>query len=184
MSSRRSPATVVAVLALVAALAGTALAGETATTSVSKKQTKKIAKKQAKKQIAALAPGLSVAHADTADSATSADTADVAGGPVAVGHISNPITGAVNGARTRGFTSVNVTSPSTGTYCFGGLDFAFRVVNVTTDFNTSGSFSTAQVGLPQSGGCPPGTEAEVSTAFQDGAGGDFEDSGFFIAFYN
>ncbi len=48
-----SPALVVGVLGLVAALAGTAVAqsGPEATTSVSKKQTKKIAKKQAQKQI-------------------------------------------------------------------------------------------------------------------------------------
>jgi len=46
-----SPALLVAVLALVAALAGTAVAGPDATTSVSKKKTKKIANKQAKKQI-------------------------------------------------------------------------------------------------------------------------------------
>jgi hypothetical protein len=46
--SRPSPALVVAVFALVAALAGTAVA-EQATTSVSKKKTKKIAKKQVNK---------------------------------------------------------------------------------------------------------------------------------------
>jgi hypothetical protein len=50
--SRPSPALVVGVLALVAALAGTAVAADpVATTSVSKKKTKKIAKKQAIKQI-------------------------------------------------------------------------------------------------------------------------------------
>ncbi len=48
--SRPSPALVVAVMALVAALAGTAVA-EQATTAVSKKKTKKIANKQANKQI-------------------------------------------------------------------------------------------------------------------------------------
>jgi hypothetical protein len=63
--SRPSPTMLVAVLALVAALAGTAVAGPTATTSVSKKKVKKIAKKQAIKQINELAPELSVANADT-----------------------------------------------------------------------------------------------------------------------
>lgn len=47
---RPSAAIVVAVLALVAAVAGTALAGPDATTSVSKNKTKKIAKKTAKKE--------------------------------------------------------------------------------------------------------------------------------------
>jgi hypothetical protein len=70
-----SPAIVVAVLALVAALAGTAVA-EVATTARLDKKEKKQVKKIAKKQINKLAPGLSVAHADTADSATNADTVD------------------------------------------------------------------------------------------------------------
>jgi hypothetical protein len=60
-TSRPSPAIVIAILALVAALAGTALAGPDASTSaLNKKKVKKIAKKQVKK----LAPGLSVANAD------------------------------------------------------------------------------------------------------------------------
>jgi hypothetical protein len=71
--SRPSPAIVVAVLALVAALAGTALARPQATTSaISKKKVKKIATKQIKK----LAPGLSVANAVNAENAASAESAD------------------------------------------------------------------------------------------------------------
>ena len=59
-----SPALIVAALALVAALAGTAVAGPDAGTSaLSKKKVKKIATKQINK----LAPGLSVANADTLD---------------------------------------------------------------------------------------------------------------------
>ena len=46
-----SPAMVVAVVALVAAITGTAVAGPDASTSVNRKKTKQIAKKQAKKQI-------------------------------------------------------------------------------------------------------------------------------------
>ena len=49
MRRRPSPAIVIAVLALVAALAGTAIAGPPATTSIGKNQTKKIARQQAKK---------------------------------------------------------------------------------------------------------------------------------------
>jgi hypothetical protein len=95
---RPSSAILVAVMALVAALGGTALAGPGASSSaLSKKTVKKIATKQADARIAALAPGLSVARAqtagsaDTADSAataTSADTAEsaeVAGNADAVG---------------------------------------------------------------------------------------------------
>ncbi len=86
--SRPSAAIIVAVLAVVAALAGTAVAGpDTSTSAVSKKKVKKIARKQAIKQINALAPGiadeqinkrapgLSVAHADSAESAASAANA-------------------------------------------------------------------------------------------------------------
>jgi uncharacterized lipoprotein NlpE involved in copper resistance len=67
-------------LALVAALAGTAVAGPDATTSaINKKKVKKIATKQIKN----LAPSLSVAHAVSADTATNADhatNADALGG--------------------------------------------------------------------------------------------------------
>ncbi len=60
---------VVAALAIVAALAGTALGGPDAGISVSKRQTKKIARKQIEK----LAPGLSVASAaDATDAANAA----------------------------------------------------------------------------------------------------------------
>jgi hypothetical protein len=67
-----SPAILVAVLALVAALAGTAVAGPDASTSaITKKKVASIATKQINK----LAPGLSVAHADTASNATNAQNA-------------------------------------------------------------------------------------------------------------
>ena len=84
-TSRPSPAFVVVVLALVTALAGTALAGTDALTrALTKSQVKKIVKKQADKriktlapgiadaQITARAPGLSVASAASADTAATA----------------------------------------------------------------------------------------------------------------
>jgi hypothetical protein len=68
---RPSPAMIVAALALTLALAGTAIAApDIATRAVTKSKVKKIAKKQAKKQINKLAPGLSVNHANTADTAS------------------------------------------------------------------------------------------------------------------
>jgi hypothetical protein len=67
-----SPAILVAVLALVAAFTGTAVAGPDASTSaITKKKVASIATKQINK----LAPGLSVAHADTASNATNAQNA-------------------------------------------------------------------------------------------------------------
>jgi len=66
--ARPSPAILVAVVALVAALAGTAVAGSDVQSAVSKSQTKKIAKKQVNK----LAPGLSVASAGVAENVLAA----------------------------------------------------------------------------------------------------------------
>ena|SRR6478735_10384797 len=63
---RPSPAMVVAILALIAALAGTAVAGGV------------LNKKKVNNIITNRAPGLSVSHAKTADAATSAKTADTA----------------------------------------------------------------------------------------------------------
>ena len=63
---------IVAMTALVIALAGTAMAAPTAIKSILNKKEQKQAKNIAKNQINALAPGLSVKHADTAGSADSA----------------------------------------------------------------------------------------------------------------
>lgn len=72
---RPSPAMIVAMTALIVALAGTAMAAPTAIKSILNKKEKKQAKNIAKNQINALAPGLSVKHADSADSAKHADSA-------------------------------------------------------------------------------------------------------------
>jgi hypothetical protein len=69
---------IVAMAALVVALAGTAMAAPTAIKSILNKKEKKQAKNIAKNQINALAPGLSVKHANTAGSADSAKHADSA----------------------------------------------------------------------------------------------------------
>jgi hypothetical protein len=64
---------IVAVIALCLGLGGAAIAAD-----LTKPQVKKIAKKVANKQIKKKAPGLSVAHAKTADSATNAQVATTA----------------------------------------------------------------------------------------------------------
>ncbi len=69
---RPSPAIVLAVIALVFAMAGSAVAG---TDALSNKITKSKVKKIAKKQINKAAPGLDVKSAKTADKATNADNA-------------------------------------------------------------------------------------------------------------
>jgi hypothetical protein len=84
--SRTSPAFAVAVLALVAAVVGTAVAADPfAGTAVSKKKTKKIAAKEAARYFDANIGGASVANAATAGraaragSATTSDAATTAG---------------------------------------------------------------------------------------------------------
>ncbi|HSD25521.1 MAG TPA: hypothetical protein VLB79_14470 [Solirubrobacterales bacterium] len=81
-NARPSPAMIVAVTALVVAVVGTAMAAPTAIESVlnkkEKKQTKAIAKNQANSQITQRAPGLSVANANTANTATNANQANTA----------------------------------------------------------------------------------------------------------
>ena len=75
---RPSPAMIVALAALVVALAGTAMAAPTAIKSILNKKEKKQVKNISKNQVNALAPGLSVKHADTAGSADTAKSADSA----------------------------------------------------------------------------------------------------------
>jgi hypothetical protein len=70
LNPRRSPATLVAVIALIAALGGTAIAAG-GLTGTQKKQVRKIATKVFKSNIG----GATVAHAGSADSATKATTA-------------------------------------------------------------------------------------------------------------
>jgi hypothetical protein len=71
---------VVAILALIVALAGTAMAAPGAIKSVLNKQEKKQTKKIARNQVNKLAPGLSVRRAETAARADVAGNADALGG--------------------------------------------------------------------------------------------------------
>ena len=64
-NARPSPAMVIAVLALIAAIAGTAIADPFATKGISAKKTKKIAKNVANKQITKRAAGLTVGNANS-----------------------------------------------------------------------------------------------------------------------
>jgi hypothetical protein len=183
-----SPAILVAVLALVAALAGTAVAGPDASTSA---LTKSKVKRIADKVISKRAPTLSVAHAASADSATNATNAvhaDSATNATNAVHAdsANPIAfarvdqaGGVIEADSKGIGDANVTRTSTGTYCFTGLGFAFRGAQVTVDFSAAGVDEHAQ--FANSGaGCAAGSQASVHTAISTGV----NDAGFFIMFYN
>jgi hypothetical protein len=67
--SRPSPAVIVAAVAIIAALAGTAIADPSALTSALNGKEKKQTRNIAKDEIGKAAPGLSVAHAGTANNA-------------------------------------------------------------------------------------------------------------------
>jgi hypothetical protein len=144
---RPSPAMIVAIVALIAALGGSAIAGGVLT------------KKKVNKIITNRAPGLSVAHAKTADSATSATNASnaaVAQSPVAWAHI------AANGdllGSSSNITQANEDNPfADGEYCFKGLTFAFKSLQATLDSNgASHADDVARVGIPQAIDCKAGT---------------------------
>jgi len=130
--ARPSPAIVVAVVALVAALAGTAIAGPSATTSISKKSVKKTAKKEAAKYFDANIGGASVASAASATNADSAANASQLGGQspsafrtgaasTTAGDATFPGTGGEN------VLTTTITLPSTKTVT------AFATVRTTND---------------------------------------------------
>jgi hypothetical protein len=191
-----SPAILVGVLALVAALAGTAVAGPDASTSAI---TKKTVKKIATKQINQLAPGLSVAHADTADSADTANSANTANtadtaNTANTATSANPIAFArvaadanVLEADSKGIGDANVFEGGTdGSYCFRNLGFAFKGAQVTIEA-LSGNAVTASFADSEStgalGDCGGPTQAQALVFTVDGSS-LLEPSGFYIAFYN
>jgi hypothetical protein len=98
---------IVAATALIVALAGTAMAAPTAIKSILNKKEKKQVKNISKNQVNALAPGLSVKHADTAanaDAAKCANDADALSGNTIVGE------GDLDGP---GFVTMNSCTPVT-----------------------------------------------------------------------
>lgn len=81
---RPAPGTVLGLIALIVALAGTAIAGPSATTSVLDKKEKKQTRKIARAEIAKAAPNLSVRSAQTATNAQTAVNAGQVDGHDAV----------------------------------------------------------------------------------------------------
>jgi hypothetical protein len=151
-ASRPSPGIVVAVLALVAALAGTAIAGTPATTSaINKKKVKKIATKQINK----LAPTLSVASADTAGSADTATTADTAANAQSASNA-----GALQGKPASAFASASEPYHEVGTS--GEPDFVNGWDNVVGPFSKAGFYKDSQGVVHLKG--------NIDTATGDGAG--------------
>jgi len=186
-----SPALVVAALALVAAFAGTALAGPATTAKLDKKekkQVKKLAKKQASKQIGARFP---VDAGDIADGAVSADklSAGVLGSAIAWAEVNSD--GSLE--RSRGISSANVQQSGTAGYCFRNLDFEFQTALATPTHNGDahefGFPGAAVAATPNVGGlcsAVDNTELSVVTWF-NGIGttaSSYSKQPFAIAFFN
>jgi hypothetical protein len=149
-----SEALVVALIALVFAAAGTAIAEPSAfERALTKSKVRTIARKQANKAVAARAPVFAQVDQN----------------------------GVVNGANSSGIEQADVISGSVGGYyCFSGLPFTPRGGSVTLDWYTSGDMITT-MGLGGNDQCPAGTQAFVNTRLPDGSGS--RPSGFFVTFY-
>jgi hypothetical protein len=171
---RPSPAMVVAIVALIAALGGTAVAGGVLT------------KKKVNKIITNRAPGLSVASAKSAENASNAS---VAQSPVAWAHI------AANGnvlASSGNISQANEDNPyGDGEYCFKGLGFAFRSLQATVDGANPPNANIniiAQVAIPDTLDCAfgtgfSGTQASVETTNAN-TGTIFANAPFYVWFFN
>jgi hypothetical protein len=165
---------IVAVIGILAALGGTALAGPSLTGAKkhkSKHQDAAADKKLIRTEIKKAAPKLVVAsaasanHASSADSATnatnathasSADTA-TSSQPTAFALIESDGT-VLDG---KGVANSNVTHPSLGVYCVSGLSFTVRGAAVNTVFEGSRG-TTAQFTPGSTGFCPHGGQVLTS----------------------
>src|SRR4029079_7734238 len=140
-SRRPSAAFIVAVFALCFAVVGSAMSATDASKkALSKSQVKKISKKQADKEINKKAPGLSVAHAtsaDTATSATSASTATNANSPTIYAHVNVSGTSPnVDESRSKGLTDADFKDVgSVSPYCANLPSFKTYSAAVDTSFS-------------------------------------------------
>jgi hypothetical protein len=200
---RSSPAVLVAVLALVAALGGTAIAGSTSVTTAKKKKHKhKDAKDDTKLfnsllKNATSAPKLVVAvaanaahatnaqHAVSADTATTADSATTAGTATTAGSAQPAAFALVHTTATaatvslaKGVTDANVTRADLGTVCITGLAFPIKGAQITTQFEGTGG-TTGQFSVGATGVCPQGGQILLWNA----AGSTKVDTDFYIVIY-
>ena len=176
-STRRpSPALILAAIALVVAMAGTAIAQDPVA-KITKSKVKSISKKQADKQLKANVAG---SHVNTADSATNATNAESAN-PVAYAHfLAN---GTIDLDGSKGVAQANMTKGGApGRYCFKGLSFTPRAGNATVDGGGGTADQYAQIGFPgtDSAFCAAADQAVV---FTYNAAGTLTDAGFYVVFY-
>ena len=167
--ARQAPAIVIAILALVAAVAGVAIANPSAFTSggpITKKKVKKISTNVTN----SLAPGLSVKSAGTAGTSNQLSmfaqvdsNGNFVGSKLGVGSVSHP---------------------TAGIYCFSGLARQPVGGEATVDYNDSATNQFAQfnVGQDITLFCPNGTQAVVSTFHINGSPtfATLDNAGFFV----
>jgi hypothetical protein len=165
---RQAPAFVIAIVALVVAVAGVAIANPSAFTSggpITKKKVKKISTNV----VNSLAPGLSVKQATQANQANQLSMyAQVSAG--------GNFVGTKLGIGT-------VTKEGSGLYCFSGLARAPIGGQATVDYNDSPSaFAQFGIGRDVSGLCPANTQAFVGT-FRSLDPPLITNAGFFVTIY-
>ena len=116
------------------------------------------------------------ANATKADSATTATTAGTAGSAPPLAYAKVSLTGTVAAATAQGIASANVSRPGAGIYCFD-LPFTPKTVLVTPqNDNVSDDVVSAELGVAT--GCPAGTEVSVQNF--DISASALEDDDFFI----
>lgn len=170
---RLTPGLLLAVIGIVAALGGTAIAGShvAAKKHKSKHTDAKQDQKLIRSEIKKAAPKLSVAsatHAGSADSAANATNATNAthAGSADTATSAQPVAFAVINADGtvqdgKGITNANVTHPALGSYCVSGLSFTVRGGQVTPVFEGSRG-TTAQFTAQATGSCPHGGQVLMS----------------------
>jgi hypothetical protein len=184
---RPNAALVVAFVALVMALGGSAYAGalvgknsvgtrQLRNSSVTTKKLKNHAVTAKKINTRGLIVPGSI-HANVADNSSHANSADSAQ-PVAFAHVSSA--GVLDSANAKNVGSV--TKVGTSLYCFSGIPFTVRGGQATIDFGDS-NYDQAEFGLGSaSNTCPSGTQAFVFTAVSSN-NGPAQAAAFFVSFY-
>lgn len=177
---RPSPALVLAAVALVFALGGSAIAGPDAVlTKLTKAKVKKISTKQAKRAIEAAEPGLNVNTATTAEDADKLDGQGPAAYlPLAYGLIADAITGTLDAARSSNLQIAK--GNGAGRYCFEVTAGDPGNVQATIDYdNSPGGARAPAVSIPAADfGCPSGVDDFSVLTY--GPSGATESMGFYL----
>lgn len=109
--------------------------------------------------------------------AGAAGAAGAAGSALAFAHVLS--TGSLDATNSKAVTSTNLARAATGTYCFSGLNPAPR--NAVASVGNTGAGSIIVVDLGQFGVCPAGTQVSVRT-FSNTAATTLSDTEFMVQF--